>query len=65
MDLKLTGKVALVTGAHTGIGFSICEELAVNGVHLVMVEREPELILAAKNFREIRCFGAAYCRGCD
>ncbi|MGO0162947.1 hypothetical protein [Klebsiella pneumoniae] len=34
MDLKLTGKVALVTGAHTGIGFSICEELAVNGVHL-------------------------------
>ena len=27
MDLKLTGKVALVTGAHTGIGFSICEAL--------------------------------------
>ena len=26
MDLKLTGKVALVTGARTGIGFSICEE---------------------------------------
>lgn len=53
MDLKLTGKVALVTGAHTGIGFSICEELAVNGVHLVMVaRREPELILAAKKISE-------------
>ena len=53
MDLKLPGKVALVTGAHTGIGFSICEELAVNGVHLVMVaRREPELILAAKKISE-------------
>lgn len=49
MDLKLTGKVALVTGARSGIGLSICEELAANGVHLVMVSRrEPELILAAK-----------------
>lgn len=28
MDLKLTGKVALVTGARSGMGFSICEELA-------------------------------------
>lgn len=53
MDLKLAGKVALVTGARTGIGFSICEELAANGVHLVMVARQKaELILAApKNHR--------------
>lgn len=29
MDLKLTGKVVLVTEARTGIGFSICEEIAV------------------------------------
>jgi 3-oxoacyl-[acyl-carrier protein] reductase len=40
MDLKLTGKVALVTGARSGIGFSICEELALNGVHVVMVSRQ-------------------------
>ncbi|WP_108701438.1 SDR family NAD(P)-dependent oxidoreductase [Phytobacter sp. SCO41] len=53
MDLKLTGKVALVTGARTGIGFSICEELAANGAHLVMVSRqESALILAAKKIAD-------------
>lgn len=53
MDLKLAGKVALVTGARTGIGFSICEELAANGVHLVMVARqEAELILAAQKIED-------------
>ncbi|MDN4358250.1 SDR family oxidoreductase [Citrobacter portucalensis] len=53
MDLKLAGKVALVTGARTGIGFSICEELAANGVHLVMVARQKaELILAAQKIED-------------
>ena len=53
MDLKLTGKVALVTGARTGIGFSICEELAANGAHLVMISRqESALILAAKKIAD-------------
>ncbi|EMB3080767.1 SDR family oxidoreductase [Providencia rettgeri] len=53
MDLKLAGKVALVTGARTGIGFSICEELAANGVHLVMVARQKaELILAAQKITD-------------
>lgn len=53
MDLKLTGKVALVTGARTGIGFSICEELAENGVHLIMVARQKaQLILAAQKIAD-------------
>ena len=44
MDLKLEGKVALVTGARSGIGFSICEELAAAGVHLVMISRSEQAL---------------------
>ncbi|WP_413724030.1 SDR family NAD(P)-dependent oxidoreductase [Sodalis sp. RH16] len=47
MDLKIAGKVALVSGASTGIGFSICAELADNGVHLVMVARNAQRLLSA------------------
>ena len=53
MDLKLQDKVAVVTGARTGIGFSICEELAMNGVHLVMVSRqEADLKQAARTLAD-------------
>lgn len=50
MDLQISEKVALVTGASVGIGYSICEELAANGVHLVMIARrkEPLEMAAAK-----------------
>ncbi|WP_413742768.1 SDR family NAD(P)-dependent oxidoreductase [Sodalis sp. RH15] len=47
MDLQIADKVALVTGASTGIGFSICEELARSGVDLVMVARNQQRLAAA------------------
>ncbi|QIQ22056.1 SDR family NAD(P)-dependent oxidoreductase [Zophobihabitans entericus] len=49
MDLQLKNKVALVTGASTGIGFSICQELADNGVHLIMVARTKKTLTDAAN----------------
>lgn len=39
MDLGIHDKVALVTGASEGIELGICQELASNGVHLIMVAR--------------------------
>lgn len=42
MDLKLTNKVALVTGASSGLGFAIARELACEGSSVAIVARRKE-----------------------
>ncbi|MFO1209019.1 MAG: SDR family oxidoreductase [Amaricoccus sp.] len=44
MDLKLDSKTAIVTGASTGIGRSIAEHLAAEGVKVLAVARRKELL---------------------
>jgi 3-oxoacyl-[acyl-carrier protein] reductase len=44
MDLQLTGKVAVVTGASRGIGRAIAETLAAEGARLVLVARTRETL---------------------
>lgn len=42
MNLRLTGKVAIVTGASRGIGRSIAQVLALEGMRLVLVARSQD-----------------------
>lgn len=47
MDLKLTGKVALITGSTAGIGFATARALAAEGAHVYVNGRTRERVDAA------------------
>jgi NAD(P)-dependent dehydrogenase (short-subunit alcohol dehydrogenase family) len=58
MDLELTGKVAIVTGASRGIGRAIAETLAGEGMNLALVARsrnQLESLSAALPTRSLVC----------
>lgn len=48
MDLELSGKTALITGASRGIGFAIAQGLAREGVHLHLAARTPADLESAR-----------------
>lgn len=44
---RLDGQTALVTGAATGIGFSVAELFAAQGAQVVLLDRSPDVVAAA------------------
>src|SRR6478609_12084358 len=49
MDLKLSGKTALITGGSKGIGRAAAEILAGEGCNIIIVSRSAEALAAAKS----------------
>lgn len=56
MDLKLAGKIALVTGSSRGIGFAAASAFAGEGCRLMLSARSADQLAAAE--RELRTAGA-------
>lgn len=49
MELNIKGKVALIAGGSSGIGFAVAQQLAEEGCHLVLCGRTLETLESAKN----------------
>ena len=47
MNLKLAGRVAIVTGGDSGVGVAVCRMLAEEGVRVVIADRQDEKGTAA------------------
>src|SRR4051794_32737688 len=56
MDLKLAGKVALVTGSSRGIGLATVKAFAAEGCRVMLSARSAERLAAAE--AELRATGA-------
>src|SRR5947208_1675897 len=48
MDLGIKGKIAVVTGASSGIGRATARLLAQEGAHVVMIARRPDKLEQAR-----------------
>lgn len=61
---KLKGRVILITGASSGIGFRTAQKLAVAGTRVILVARTPETLEAARAVIE-KLGGEAHAYPCD
>ena len=64
LQRKLGGKVVLITGASSGIGFSVAKKPGAAGAKMVLVARTPEKLELTRHIIE-KAGGEAHCYPCD
>lgn len=65
MELGLSGRVALVTGASSGLGLAIAEQLAAEGAHVAIAARDPERLDEARERVDARGAGRVTAQALD
>src|SRR5262249_37808918 len=48
MDVRMDGRVALITGASTGLGLAMAQEFAASGASVAMLALRPDVLAAGK-----------------
>jgi 3-oxoacyl-[acyl-carrier protein] reductase len=48
MDVRMDGRVAVITGASTGLGLAMAKEFAASGASVAMLARKPDVLASAK-----------------
>ena len=63
--MRLSGQIAIVTGAGRGIGRAIAKQFATEGAHVALVSRtRDELDSLAKEIAKAGGDGEEFCGGC-
>ena len=48
MDVRMDGRVAVITGGSTGLGLAMAKEFAASGASVAMIARKADALAAAK-----------------
>ncbi len=65
MEIKLDGRVAVITGGSMGIGLAIATRMAASGADVALLARRPEVLAAARTSVEAGARGRILTVSCD
>ena len=60
MDLRITGRTALITGGDSGIGWHTAQELLREGVTVFLTDRDPDELARAADALDAPEIGRAH-----
>ena len=65
MDVRLGGRVALITGGSKGIGLAIATRIAASGADVALLARRPDVLEEARRHVQSGASGKVHAVACD